>query len=56
VSDHSTPAERDGQGTFVSQGARPNYKSTIVPLAYTKRPFYSHKHEQFLGAAALDLS
>ncbi|KAF8493591.1 catalase [Gautieria morchelliformis] len=48
--------QRDGQGTFVSQGARPNYQSSIVPLKYSKRPFYSHKHEQFLGGATLDLS
>jgi len=48
--------QRDGQGTFVSQGARPNYQSSIQPLTYSKRSYYTSKHEQFVGAAVLDLS
>jgi len=48
--------QRAGQGTFISQGARPNYQSSIAPLTYAKRTGYTHAHEQHLGACNLDLS
>lgn len=58
--------QRDGPATFVSQGARPNYQSSIQPLAYKgaqgtleggARDFERElKHENFVGAAFRDLS
>ncbi|KAJ7740953.1 catalase [Mycena maculata] len=58
--------QRDGAMTFVSQGARPNYQSTIVPLRYHGEPGTLEggardfereaKHETFIGAAFRDLS
>ncbi|KAJ7621136.1 catalase [Roridomyces roridus] len=58
--------QRDGASTFVSQGARPNYQSSIVPLKYLGpegtleggvRDFEREaKHETFVGAAIRDLS
>jgi catalase len=39
----------------VSQGARPNYQSSIQPLTYTKSNA-SSRHETFVGAAVFDLS
>lgn len=50
--------QRDGAMTFVSQGPRPNYQSSIAPLAYKKKPYEEKdfKHEVFLGNARLDLS
>ena len=47
--------QRDGSMTFVSQGSRPNYQSSIQPLSYRKKP-YAVQHEQYLGHALLDLS
>jgi len=58
--------QRDGHGTFISQGSRPNYQSSIQPLSY-KAPKgtleYSVrdverelKHEKFIGGAYRDLS
>ncbi|KAJ7472227.1 catalase [Mycena galericulata] len=58
--------QRDGPSTFVSQGARPNYQSSIVPLQYKGAPgtleggvrdfAREAKHETFVGAAFRDLS
>ncbi|KIJ53411.1 hypothetical protein M422DRAFT_155306 [Sphaerobolus stellatus SS14] len=48
--------QRDGQGLFISQGSRPNYQSSIQPLTYSKRSYYTAEHEQFIGAAVLDLT
>lgn len=48
--------QRAGAMTFVSQGARPNYQSSLVPLTYKKRPYEDIDHEIFLGAANADLS
>ncbi|KAJ3996257.1 catalase [Lentinula boryana] len=58
--------QRDGPATFVSQGARPNYQSSIQPLSYkgakgtlegSARDFERElKHENFIGAAFRDLS
>ncbi|KAJ7182598.1 catalase [Mycena crocata] len=58
--------QRDGAMTFVSQGARPNYQSSIVPLQYHGAPGTLEggardlereaKHENFIGAAFRDLS
>lgn len=39
----------------VSQGARPNYQSSIQPLTY-KKSNVSNRHETFVGAAVCDLS
>ena len=48
--------QRDGAMQFASQGARPGYMSTIVPLAYQAKPYTTAAHERYLGAAAVDLS
>jgi catalase len=49
--------QRDGQGTFNSQGARPNYVSSILPLNYKKKVYRGdEKHEAFLGSAVADLT
>ncbi|KAI0261222.1 catalase [Gloeopeniophorella convolvens] len=50
--------QRDGPATFVSQGARPNYQSTISPLAYRAKPYANteHKHEVWTGYARAELS
>ncbi|PAV17619.1 catalase [Pyrrhoderma noxium] len=48
--------QRDGAATFVSQGSRPNYQSSIQPLSYKKKAYAGVKHEQFLGHAQVDLS
>ena len=48
--------QRDGPATFFSQGARPNYQSSIVPLAYKPKLYESVEHEVFLGTAQADLS
>ncbi|TDL22479.1 catalase [Rickenella mellea] len=47
--------QRDGPATFISQGARPNYQSTIQPLTYKKKAYAGVQHEVFLGSAQLDL-
>jgi len=49
--------QRDGAGTFVSQGARPNYQSTISPLTYRPKPYADteHKHEVWAGHARAHL-
>jgi catalase len=39
-----------------SQGARPNYQSSLAPLTYKKEGRVSKTHEIFEGAAVLDLS
>jgi catalase len=61
-----TNFQRDGAMTFISQGARPNYQSSIVPLRYLGAPGTLEagardfereaKHETFVGAAFRDLS
>ncbi|TFK65982.1 catalase [Pluteus cervinus] len=56
--------QRDGAGTFISQGSRPNYQSTIQPLSYSGRPLTldghvrhaERQHELFVGSAYRDLS
>ncbi|KAH9919457.1 catalase [Epithele typhae] len=48
--------QRDGAMAFNSQGARPNYQSSIVPLAYKPKVYESVDHEIFLGSAQADLS
>ncbi|KAF7324817.1 Catalase [Mycena kentingensis (nom. inval.)] len=60
--------QRDGAGTYHSQGARPNYQSSIAPLKYkaapgtidgsvgVQDPGLVAKHETFLGGAIRDLS
>ncbi|KAK0218704.1 catalase [Armillaria fumosa] len=58
--------QRDGPQTFVSQGPRPNYQSSISPLSYKgkKGTLDGHvrdaermaKHENFIGSAYRDLS
>ncbi|KAH9960660.1 catalase [Russula dissimulans] len=49
--------QRDGFATFVSQGARPNYQSTISPLTYRPKPYANteHKHEVWAGNARAHL-
>ncbi|SRR5216683_7685699 len=49
--------QRDGAATFVSQGARPNYQSTISPLSYRPKPYANteHKHEVWCGYARAHL-
>jgi catalase len=49
--------QRDGPATFVSQGARPNYQSTISPLTYRPKPYSDteHKHEVWAGHARAHL-
>ncbi|KZT34387.1 catalase [Sistotremastrum suecicum HHB10207 ss-3] len=48
--------QRDGSATFVSQGNRPNYKSSNQPLSYIPRTATQAKHEIWLGQAAAELS
>jgi len=58
--------QRDGPQTYISQGPRPNYQSTIQPLAYKGRKGTlegsardmerEKKHENFIGGAYRDLS
>ncbi|EMD36620.1 hypothetical protein CERSUDRAFT_84800 [Gelatoporia subvermispora B] len=48
--------QRDGSMAFNNQGARPNYQSSILPLAYKEKPYNVIKHETWLGAANADLS
>ena len=48
--------QRDGSMTFISQGARPNYQSSIVPLAYKPKAYDTAGHETWLGAANAQLS
>lgn len=49
--------QRDGPATFVSQGARPNYQSTISPLNYRPKPYAKteHKHAVWAGHACTHL-
>lgn len=42
--------------SFVSQGNRPNYQSSIQPLAYPAQPYETSQHEHYIGAAVADLS
>ncbi|KAK4701246.1 catalase, partial [Phenoliferia sp. Uapishka_3] len=48
--------QRDGAMAFSNQGSRPNYQSSIQPLSYRPEVYSVSKHEQFVGAAVLDLS
>lgn len=48
--------ERAGFMSVVSQGARPNYQSSIAPLAYKNKSVSTTKHEAFVGSAVSDLS
>jgi catalase len=58
--------QRDGPATFISQGNRPNYQSTIQPLSFkAPKATIDHtvrdeerqaKHENFIGGAFRDLS
>lgn len=49
--------QRDGPGTFVSQGTRPNYQSTISPLSYRTKQYAKteYKHEAWAGHARAHL-
>lgn len=58
--------QRDGAMTFVSQGNRPNYQSSISPLSYQAKKGHvdasvrdverQRKHENFVNGAWRDLS
>lgn len=48
--------QRDGGMTFISQGARPNYQSSIAPLTYKKKGYENVEHEKWLGRAQIILS
>lgn len=48
--------QRDGAMTFVSQGSRPNYQSSIVPLQYKPKAYQNIAHEHWLGHAQAHLS
>jgi catalase len=50
--------QRDGPAAYISQGSRPNYQSSILPLQYKKKPYDAKwiKHEEWLGYANVDLS
>lgn len=58
--------QRDGPQTYISQGSRPNYQSSIQPLTYaakkgtmdcSARNLEDHlRHEAWLGTAYRDLS
>ena len=48
--------QRDGFMTIRSQGPRPNYQSSILPLKYRGKPYENVEHEVFLGTAQADLS
>lgn len=58
--------QRDGPATYISQGARPNYQSTILPLKYEGKKGTLEggardaervaKHEGFIATAYRDLS
>ncbi|KDR70275.1 hypothetical protein GALMADRAFT_255177 [Galerina marginata CBS 339.88] len=58
--------QRDGPATFISQGSRPNYQSSIQPLTYAgRKATLEHtvrdegrvaQHEAFVGGAWRDLS
>lgn len=58
--------QRDGPATFISQGNRPNYQSSIQPLTYAGRKGtmessakdqeLAAKHESFIGGAWRDLT
>ncbi|KAG8726537.1 hypothetical protein FRC11_014997 [Ceratobasidium sp. 423] len=48
--------QRGGFMSVVSQGARPNYQSSIAPLTYKKGSKVTKQHEIFEGAAVADLS
>ncbi len=49
--------QRDGAATFVSQGTRPNYQTTISPLTYRPKPYSDkeRKHEIWAGHARAHL-
>jgi catalase len=49
--------QRDGQMAFFNQGARPNYLSSIDPIAFRERSFNLDKvHGEFTGKAVTFLS
>ncbi|PPQ99964.1 hypothetical protein CVT24_009543 [Panaeolus cyanescens] len=58
--------QRDGAATFISQGGRANYQSSVEPLTYAGRkgtlegsardPEHLARHESFVGGAYRDLS
>ncbi|KAF8593023.1 heme-dependent catalase [Ceratobasidium sp. AG-I] len=48
--------QRAGLMNVLSQGARPNYQSSIAPLAYKNKTVSTTNHETFIGAAVADLS
>ena len=55
--------QRAGAGSFVSQGPRPSYQSSIQPLSYAGRPAAAdgvlkelERHEIYVGGAYRDLS
>ena len=48
--------QRDGFMAFENQGTRPNYQSSLVPLAYRPKSYEQAAHETWLGAANMELS
>jgi len=48
--------QRAGPMSFVSQGSRPNYQSTIQPLTHKPKAYSTRNHETFLGNATAELS
>ena len=48
--------QRDGFSTINSQGFRPNYQSSLIPLTYKKKAYEGAEHEIWLGKAKVDLS
>ena len=43
--------QRDGFMTINSQGFRPNYQSSLIPLTYKKKAYENVEHEVWLGKA-----
>ncbi|KAF8600138.1 heme-dependent catalase [Ceratobasidium sp. AG-I] len=48
--------QRAGLMNVLTRGARPNYQSSIAPLAYKNKTVSTTNHETFIGAAVADLS
>jgi len=58
--------QRAGAGTYISQGSRPNYQSSLQPLSYVSKPGNLEagkrdherikRHEAFIGGAWRDLT
>ena len=48
--------QRDGFMAINNQGSRPNYQSSLIPLAYKPKAYEDAKHELWLGHCNVDLS